>query len=80
VPDFVVDSCVGLLAPVRKSETIVRHLFTELNAMLNDPVVRKRLRVFGIEASASSMVKKSSLVWCGMNRWSSLPASGLIEV
>jgi tripartite-type tricarboxylate transporter receptor subunit TctC len=54
VPDFVVDSWVGLLAPARTPEAIVKQLNTELNAVLNDPVVREKLRVMGIEASAGS--------------------------
>ena len=54
VPDFVVDSWVGLLAPAKTPEAIVKQLNSELNAVLNDPVVLEKLRIMGIEASAGS--------------------------
>lgn len=49
VPDFVVDSWVGLLAPQKTPEAIVARLNTELNAVLADATVRERLGVLGIE-------------------------------
>lgn len=49
VPDFVVDSWVGLLAPAATPPAIVARLNTELNAVLNDPAVRDKLAVLGIE-------------------------------
>ncbi|MBY0410084.1 MAG: tripartite tricarboxylate transporter substrate binding protein [Burkholderiaceae bacterium] len=49
VPDFVVNSWVGLLAPVGVPGAIVTKLNTELNAVLNDPTVREKLRLMGIE-------------------------------
>lgn len=54
VPDFVVDSWVGVLAPVATPVTITKKLNSELNAVLNDPVVREKLRALGIEASPGS--------------------------
>jgi tripartite-type tricarboxylate transporter receptor subunit TctC len=51
VPDFVVNSWVGLLAPAGTPEPIIRKLNTELNAALNDAEVREKLRVMGIEAT-----------------------------
>jgi tripartite-type tricarboxylate transporter receptor subunit TctC len=54
VPDFVVNSWVGLLAPANLPPAIASRLNTELNAVLNDPVVRERLRVLGIEATPGS--------------------------
>lgn len=54
VPDFVADSWVGLLAPANTPAAIVRQLSTELNAVLNDPVVRERLRTLGIDAAPGS--------------------------
>lgn len=49
VPDFVVDSWVGLLAPAATPPAIVARLNTELNAVLNDPALRDKLAVLGIE-------------------------------
>ncbi|MBA2964480.1 MULTISPECIES: Bug family tripartite tricarboxylate transporter substrate binding protein [Ramlibacter] len=51
VPDFVVDSWVGLLAPAGLPPAIATRLTTELNAVLNDPEARDKLRTLGIEAS-----------------------------
>ena len=49
VPDFVVNSWVGLLAPVGVPGAVLTKLNTELNAVLNDPTVREKLRLMGIE-------------------------------
>ena len=49
VPDFVVDSWVGLLAPANTPSAILARLNTELNAVLNDPAAREQLRIMGIE-------------------------------
>jgi len=49
VPDFVVNSWVGLLAPVGTPAVVITRLNTELNAVLNDAAVREKLRVMGIE-------------------------------
>lgn len=54
VPDFVVNSWVGLLAPANTPPAIVGKLNTELNATLQDPVVRDKLRVLGIEPTPGS--------------------------
>jgi tripartite-type tricarboxylate transporter receptor subunit TctC len=51
VPDFVVNSWVGLLAPANLPSAIARRLNTDLNVVLNDPAVRERLRVLGIDAT-----------------------------
>lgn len=47
--DFVVESWVGVLAPARTPQAVITRLNTELNAVLNDTVVRERLAVLGIE-------------------------------
>ena len=49
VPDFVADSWVGILAPAKTPPAVLAKLNTELNAVLNDPAVRERLAVLGIE-------------------------------
>jgi tripartite-type tricarboxylate transporter receptor subunit TctC len=54
VPDFVVNSWVGLLAPANTPAAVLTRLNTELNAALNDPSVRDKLRVMGIEPSPGS--------------------------
>ena len=49
VPDFVVDSWVGILAPAATPPAVLSRLNTELNAVLNDPAVRERLATLGID-------------------------------
>lgn len=49
VADFAVDSWVGLLAPAATPPAVLARLNTELNAVLNDSVVKERLAVLGIE-------------------------------
>jgi tripartite-type tricarboxylate transporter receptor subunit TctC len=49
--DFDINSWVGLLAPAKTPRAIVERLNTELNTVLNDPVVRERLVTLGITAS-----------------------------
>ncbi|MDP1532943.1 MAG: tripartite tricarboxylate transporter substrate binding protein [Rubrivivax sp.] len=49
VPDLVVDSWVGLLAPVRTPAAVLARLNSELNAVLNDPAVREKLALLGID-------------------------------
>jgi tripartite-type tricarboxylate transporter receptor subunit TctC len=54
VPDFVVNSWVGILAPAKTPAAVLDRLTAELNAVLSDPVVREKLQVLGIEASPGS--------------------------
>ncbi|MFP5462926.1 MAG: Bug family tripartite tricarboxylate transporter substrate binding protein, partial [Gammaproteobacteria bacterium] len=51
VPDFVVNSWVGVLAPAGTPKAIVARLNEALNAVLKDPPVRDKLTTMGIEAS-----------------------------
>ena len=51
VPDFVVNSWVGIFAPAKTPPAIIGRLNTELNAVLNDAAVREKLRLMGIEAT-----------------------------
>ncbi|MFY9510765.1 MAG: tripartite tricarboxylate transporter substrate binding protein [Rubrivivax sp.] len=54
VADFSVESWVGLLAPARTPPAVLHRLNSELNAVLNDPAVRERLAVLGIEPTPGS--------------------------
>lgn len=51
VPDFDINSWVGILAPVKTPRAIVERLNTELNAVLNDAEVRDKLNALGISAT-----------------------------
>lgn len=51
VPDFLISSWVGLLAPIKTPHAVVEKLNAELNAVLNTAEVRERLSVLGIVAT-----------------------------
>ena len=57
VPDFEINSWVGLLAPAKTPKAITDKLNMELNAALNDPEVREKLNVMGITATPGSAEK-----------------------
>lgn len=57
VPDFVINSWVGILAPAKTPKAIVDKLNTELNAVLSDPEVREKLNVMGIRATPGTPEK-----------------------
>jgi tripartite-type tricarboxylate transporter receptor subunit TctC len=57
VPDFVVNSWVGLLAPAKTPKAIIDRLNTELNAVLSDPETRDKLNVMGITATPGAPEK-----------------------
>lgn len=50
VPDFVVNSWVGVLAPAATPRAVIARLNEALNAALADPAVRARLDTMGIDA------------------------------
>lgn len=51
VPDFEVNSWVGILAPARTPKPVLDRLNAELNATLNDPELRDKLAAIGITAT-----------------------------
>ena len=51
VPDFEINSWVGIFAPARTPKAVMDRLNAELNAVLADPEVRERLGALGITAS-----------------------------
>ena len=51
IPDFEINSWVGILAPAKTPRAIVARLNTELNAVLADPEVREKLNQLGIGAT-----------------------------
>lgn len=57
VPDFEINSWVGILAPAKTPKAIVTRLNTELNLVLADPEVRERLNALGIGATPGTPEK-----------------------
>ncbi|MBA2412536.1 MAG: tripartite tricarboxylate transporter substrate binding protein [Burkholderiaceae bacterium] len=57
VPDFEINSWVGILAPAKTPKAILDKLNAELSAVLSDPEVRERLNLLGINATPGSADK-----------------------
>ncbi len=54
ITNFVASSWVSILAPAKTPDAIISKLNMELNATLNDPLVREKLRILGIEPTPGS--------------------------
>ncbi len=54
ITNFVASSWVSILAPAKTPDAIISKLNMELNATLNDPMVREKLRILGIEPTPGS--------------------------
>jgi len=55
VPDFVVNSWIGLIAPGKTPRAIIDRLNTELNAALQTPELRDRLNALGINVTPETV-------------------------
>jgi len=80
VPDFVVNSWVGLLAPAGTSAAVVTRLNTELNAVLNDATVREKLRVMGIEPAPGTPEQYRDEIRRDLDRYGAVVKSAGISV
>ncbi len=80
VPDFVVNSWVGLFAPTGTAAAIVTRLNTELNAVLNDATVREKLRAMGIEPSPGSADQYRDEVKRDLDRYGAVVKAAGISV
>jgi tripartite-type tricarboxylate transporter receptor subunit TctC len=80
VPDFVVNSWVGILAPAKTPPAIVTRLNTELNAVLNDATVREKLRLMGIEATPGSAEQFNSEIKRDLARYGQVVKSAGIRI
>jgi tripartite-type tricarboxylate transporter receptor subunit TctC len=80
VPDFVVNSWVGILAPMATPAAIVTRLNTELNAVLNDPAVREKLRLMGIDATPGSADQFSAEIKRDLARYGQVVKSAGIRI
>jgi tripartite-type tricarboxylate transporter receptor subunit TctC len=79
VPDFVADSWVGLLAPAKTPPAVLKQLNTELNAVLNDPAVREKLRAIGIDASPGSAEQFQAAMAADLARYGAVVKSAGIK-
>ncbi len=79
VPDFVADSWVGLLAPAKTPPAVLKLLNTELNAVLNDPVVKEKLRAIGIDTSPGSAEQFRDAMAADLTRYGAVVKSAGIK-
>jgi tripartite-type tricarboxylate transporter receptor subunit TctC len=80
VPDFVVNSWVGILAPAGLPAPIAQRLNTELNAVLNDPAAKEKLRTLGIEATPGSAAQYRDEMQRDLKRYEAVVKSAGIKV
>lgn len=80
VPDFVVNSWVGLLAPAGTPAAVVTRLNAELNAVLNDATVREKLRVMGIEPAPGTPEQYRDEIRRDLDRYGAVVKSAGISV
>lgn len=80
VPDFVVNSWVGILAPAGLPAPIAQRLNTELNAVLNDPAAKEKLRTLGIEATPGSAAQYREEMQRDLKRYEAVVKAAGIKV
>lgn len=80
VSDFVVDSWVGLLAPAGLPPAIASRLNSELNAVLNDPEAREKLRTLGIESTPGTAAQFRDEIVRDLGRYGQVVKAANIKV
>lgn len=80
VPDFVVDSWVALLAPAGLPPAIATRLNAELNAVLNDPEAREKLRTLGIEATPGTAAQFRNDMAADLSRYGPVIGAAGIKI
>ena len=80
VPDFVVNSWVGIFAPAKTPPAIIGRLNSELNAVLNDAAVREKLRLMGIEATPGTAEQFGGEIRRDLMRYGQIVKSAGIRV
>jgi tripartite-type tricarboxylate transporter receptor subunit TctC len=69
VPDVVVDSWVGLLAPAGTPRPVIERLQTETAAVLQLPEVRERYAVLGVEPVGNKPEEYGAQIRADLARW-----------
>ncbi|PUE05867.1 LacI family transcriptional regulator [Limnohabitans sp. T6-5] len=79
VPDFEINSWVGLLAPAKTPKAVLDKLNTELNAVLADAAVRERLNGMGIAATPGTAEKFGQEIQRDLARYGAVVKSANIK-
>jgi len=69
LPDFVVDSWVGLLAPAGTPKAVVDRLQAEAAAVLQMPEVRERYSVIGVDPVGNKPEEYAAQIRADLARW-----------
>ena len=69
LPDFVVDSWVGLLAPAGTPKPVVDRLQAEVAAVLQMPEVRERYSVIGVDPVGNKPEEYAAQIRADLARW-----------
>lgn len=80
VPDYVVDSWVALLAPAGLPADVAARLNSELNAVLNDPEAREKLRTLGIEATPGTPAQLREGMAADLSRYAAVIKAAGIKI
>ena len=80
VPDFVSNSWVGIVIPARTPSAIVSRLNTELNSVLQDPVVKERLAIMGIEPTPGTSAAFGQEMQLDLTRYGDVVKAAKISI
>ncbi len=80
VPDFVVDSWVGIFAPIGTPAAVLARLNAELNATLVDPAVVEKLRLMGIEATPGTADRFAEEIASDLARYGAVVKAANIRI
>ncbi len=72
LPDFEINAWVGIMAPSKTPKAIIDKLNAELNYVLNEPEVKERLGILGIEPTPQSPEKFGEQIKRDLDRYGTI--------
>ncbi len=80
LPDFEINSWVGIMAPAKTPKAVIEKLNAELNFVLNDPEVKERLNTLGITPTPQPPEKFNDQIKRDLERYGSIIKSTGIKI
>jgi tripartite-type tricarboxylate transporter receptor subunit TctC len=80
IPDFDVDSWVGIMAPAKTPRAVVERLQRELAAVLRNPTVRERYGALGIEPVGNLPEEFGAQIRADLARWEKVVRTANIKI
>ena len=80
LPDFVVNSWIGVFAPVKTPRPVVQRLQREIAAVLKDPAVKERFAVLGIEPVGNTPEEYEAQVRADFALWEGVVKKAKIRI